>query len=87
MLSRLSALRANRFIDFKKPHLDPPETIVTVRFGEPEREDRVTFMRSNNTVYALMANEDGGAVVNTSEFEEVIAMIDVQSTAGRTSSP
>ena len=87
MLSRLSALRATRFIDFKKPHLDPPETIVTVRFGEPEREDRVTFMRSNNTVYALMANEDGGAVVNTSEFEEVIAMIDVQSTAGRTSSP
>jgi len=34
-----------------------------------------------------MANEDGGAVVNTSEFEEVIAMIDGQSTTGRTSSP
>ena len=77
LLSRLSDLRADRFIESREgAGLDTPILTVIVRFGEDDEQERVVFGRAGDQVYAAVEDDFGAAEVSTGEFETAIDLLD-----------
>jgi len=76
-LAKLESLRAMSFVDpSAKTGLDSPVLTVSAKYDDGKKEERVTFGKSGNDVYASRPGEPGAAKVNPSEFDEVMKTLD-----------
>jgi hypothetical protein len=75
LLTALSNLRAESFVD--KPAAGADELGVVAHSGEgaSHAEDRVTFRRAGTAVEAVRAGEAGAAVVPTTEFDRAMGLL------------
>ena len=77
MLSRLSNMRASAFVDSTaKTGLDEPAMTVAVKFEDGRKEERVTFGKEGDTIYASRPGEPGAAQADTADFTEVNKSLD-----------
>ena len=77
MLSRLSNMRASAFVESTaKTGLDKPAMTVVVKFDEGKKEERVTFGKDADTVYASRPGEPGAAKADSADFTEVNKSLD-----------
>jgi len=77
MLSRLSNMRASAFVEStSKTGLDKPAMTVLVKFDDGKKEERVTFGKEGDTVYASRPGEPGAVKADTADFTEVNKSLD-----------
>ncbi len=77
MLSRLANMRATSFVESTaKTGLDKPAMTVAVKFEDGKKEERVTFGKDGDTVYASRPGEPGAAKADTTDFTEVNKSLD-----------
>jgi Domain of unknown function (DUF4340) len=77
MLSRLSNMRAASFVaSDAKTGLDKPAMTVHVKFDDGKKEERVTFGKNGDEVYASRPGEPGAAKADTSDFTEINKTLD-----------
>ena len=77
MLSRLSNMRASAFVESTaKTGLDKPAMTVVVKFDDGKKEERVTFGKEGDTVYASHPGEPGAAKADATDFTEVNKSLD-----------
>jgi|SRR5665213_141270 len=76
-LAKLESLRAMSFVETTaKTGLDAPALTVYAKFGDGKKEERVTFGKSGDAIFASRPGEPGAAKVNSTEFDEVIKKLD-----------
>jgi hypothetical protein len=77
LLAKLESLRAMSFVDSTvKTGLDMPLLTVYAKFDDGKKEERVTFGKVGNDVYASRPGEPGAAKVNPTEFDEAVKKLD-----------
>ena len=77
LLSRLSNMRATSFVDASaKTGLNMPALTVFAKFEDGKKEDRVTFGKVGNDVYAGRPGEPGAAKVDAMDFTEANKTLD-----------
>ena len=77
MLSRLANMRATSFVESTaKTGLDKPAMTVAVKFEDGKKEERVSFGKDGDTVYASRPGEPGAAKADTTDFTEVNKSLD-----------
>jgi hypothetical protein len=77
LLAKLESLRATSFVESTaKTGLDAPALTVNAKFDEGKKEDRVTFGKSGDMIYAARSGEAGAAKVNATEYDEIIKKLD-----------
>jgi hypothetical protein len=74
LLSTLSNLRADSFVD--KAFTTPDVLTIVAKSGDAAApvEERVTFRKSGDVVHAIRAGETSGAVVPTVELDKALAL-------------
>ena len=76
-LARLESLRAMSFVETAaKTGLDSPAMTVYAKFDDGKKEERVTFGKSGDAVYAGRPGEPGAAKINPTEFDEIVKKLD-----------
>jgi hypothetical protein len=78
-LTRLSNLRAQSFLepnDKTKTGLDAPAAIVTVKFDDGKRQERVAFGKVGTDVFASRTGEAGVARLAAMDFDDVMKGLD-----------
>lgn len=76
-LSKLEGMRASSFVDSTaKTGLNPPAMVVSAKFEDGKREDRVTFGKADKDVYAARTDDAGAAKVDAADFEDVNKKLD-----------
>jgi hypothetical protein len=77
LLSRLSNMRATSFVDASaKAGLDMPALTVFAKFEDSKKEERVTFGKVGNDVFAGRPGEPGAAKVDAMDFTEANKTLD-----------
>ena len=77
LLSRISNMRATSFVDSTaKTGLDKPELTVYAKFDDGRKEERVSFGKSGDDVYASRPSEPGAAKVDASDLTEALKTLD-----------
>jgi hypothetical protein len=77
LLSRLSNMRATSFVDASaKTGLNMPALTVFAKFDDGKKEERVTFAKVGNDVYAGRPGEPGAAKVDAMDFTEANKTLD-----------
>src|SRR5262249_30295968 len=77
LLSKLSNMRAASFVESAaKTGADKPALVVTVKFDEGKKEEKVTFGQSGSDVFALRPGEPGAAKADATDFNDVIKTVD-----------
>ena len=76
-LSALTGLRAQSFADPKTPTgLDSPAAIVSAKYEEGTKEERVRFGRAGDDVFAARGDETGAARLDRAAFDEAMKALD-----------
>lgn len=76
-LAKLESIRATSFVDSTaKTGLDAPALAVYAKFDDGKKEERVSFGKSGDTVYAARTGEAGAAKVSSAEFDEIAKKLD-----------
>jgi hypothetical protein len=76
-LSALTGLRAQSFADPKTPTgLDSPIAVVTAKYDEGKKEERVRFGRAGEDVFAARGDEAGAARLDKAAFDEAMKALD-----------
>jgi hypothetical protein len=77
LISRVSNMRAASFVDSSaKTGLDTPAMTVLAKFDEGKKEERVSFGKVGEDVYASRPGEPGAAKVDTTDFTEANKSLD-----------
>jgi hypothetical protein len=77
LLSRLSNMRASSFVaSDAKTGLDKPAMSVVAKFDDGKKEDRASFGKNGDDVYASRPGEPGAAKVEASDFTEINKTLD-----------
>jgi hypothetical protein len=77
LLSKLSNIRAASFVDTTaKTGLDKPALMVTVKFDDGKKEEKVTFGQAGSDVFVSRPGEPGAAKVDAADFNEAIKSLD-----------
>ena len=77
LLSRLSNMRAASFVDSAaKAGADKPALVVSVKFDEGKKEEKVTFSQSGSDVFAVRPGEPGAAKADSADFNDVTKSFD-----------
>jgi hypothetical protein len=77
LLNRVSNMRASSFVDSSaKTGLNAPAMTVVAKFDEGKKEERVTFGKVDNDVYAARPGEPGAAKVDATDFNEASKTLD-----------
>jgi hypothetical protein len=77
LLSKLSNIRAASFVDTTaKTGLDKPALMVTVKFDDGKKEEKVTFGQAGSDVFVSRPGEPGAAKVDAADFNEAIKTLD-----------
>jgi hypothetical protein len=76
-LAKLESIRATSFVDSTaKTGLDAPALAVYAKFDDGKKEERVSFGKSGDSVYAAKTGEPGAAKVSSAEFDEIVKKLD-----------
>jgi Domain of unknown function (DUF4340) len=77
LISRVSNMRAASFVDSSaKTGLDTPAITVVAKFDEGKKEERVSFGKVGEDVYASRPGEPGAAKVDATDFTEANKTLD-----------
>jgi hypothetical protein len=77
LLNKFSNLRAQSFAEPQTPNgLASPVITVHARFDDTNKEERVTFGKVGNDVFAGRPDEPGAARVDAKEFDEAVKALD-----------
>jgi len=77
LLSAFSNLRAQSFADPKaKTGLEAPVAVVSARFDETNKQERVAFGRVGADVFASRGDEPGAARIDAAAFDEALKTLD-----------
>ena len=77
MLSRLANMRASSFVESTaKTGLDKPAMVVFVKFDDGKKEERVTFGKDGEDVYASRPGEPGAMKTDATDFTEINKTLD-----------
>ena len=77
LLSSLSGLVVDRYVDARtKTGADAPIAIVTAKYDDGKKQDRVVFGRVGSDVFATRAGEPGGAKIDAARFDEAMKALD-----------
>jgi len=77
LLSKLSNIRAASFVDATaKTGLDKPALVVSVKFDDGKKEEKVTFGQAGSDVYVSRPGEPGAAKIDAADFNDAIKSLD-----------
>ena len=77
LLSRLSNIRAASFVDSTaKTGLDKPALVVSVKFDDGKKEEKVSFGQSGSDVYVSRPGEPGAAKIDAADFNDAIKSLE-----------
>ena len=77
LLSKLSNIRAASFVDTTaKTGLDKPALVVSVKFDDGKKEEKVTFGQAGSDVYVSRPGEPGAAKIDAADFNDAIKSLD-----------
>jgi hypothetical protein len=77
LLSKLSNMRASSFVDSTaKTGIDKPALVVTVKFDDGKKEEKVTFGQEGSDVYAVRPGEPGAAKADKADLDDVTKSFD-----------
>ncbi len=77
LLSSLSGLVVDRYVDARtKTGADAPIAIVTAKYDDGKKQDRVVFGKVGSDVFATRAGEPGGAKIDAARFDEAMKALD-----------
>ena len=77
LLAKLESLRATSFVDSTaKTGLDMPVLTVAAKYDDGKKEERVSFGKSGNDIFASRPGEPGAGKVNPTEYDEIIKKLD-----------
>jgi hypothetical protein len=78
VLLDLSNLRAESFVDNAGPStgLDKPAAVITVKFDDGKREERVTIGTAGGATYAARADQPGALKLEAGKFEAAMKKLD-----------
>ena len=77
LLGALSGLSVDSYVDAKaKTGSDAPVAIVTAKFDDGKREERVAFGKVGTDMFAIRAGEPGAAKVDAAKFDEAMKALD-----------
>lgn len=80
VLTKFANLRAQSFAEPKATRasqgLDKPAAVVTVRYDDGKKEERVTFGRAGSDVYAARPDDPTPAKLDAKEFDEALKELD-----------
>jgi hypothetical protein len=76
-VGKLSNMRADKFVSSTAgTGLDKPAMTIAVKFDDSKKEERVTFGRSGQDVYAARPGEPGAAKTDAADFNESLKSLD-----------
>ncbi len=77
LLSKLSNMRASSFVDSTaKTGTDKPALVVSVKFDDGKKEEKVTFGRAGDDVFAVRPGEPGAAKADKADLDDVTKSFD-----------
>jgi hypothetical protein len=77
LLTKFTNLRAQSWVDAKtKTGLDAPVLVLTIKFDEGKREEKVAFGKTGSDVYASVSGQPGAAKVDATEFDDAVKALD-----------
>lgn len=77
LLAKIANMRATSFVESTaKTGLDKPALIVDVKFDDGKKEERVTFGKSGEDVFATRQNEPGAMKTDAADFTEANKSLD-----------
>jgi hypothetical protein len=78
VLLDLSNLRAESFVDNAGPStgLDKPAAVITVKFDDGKKEERVTFGTAGGATYASRPDQPGALKLEAGKFEAAMKKLD-----------
>jgi len=77
LLSAFSGLSVDGYVDAgTKTGADAPAAVVTARFDDGKKEERVVFGRAGSDVFAVRAGEPGAARVDAAKFDDAMKALD-----------
>jgi hypothetical protein len=77
LLSALSGLSVAGYVDAKtKTGAESPAAVVTVKFDDGKKEERVVFGKVGSDVFAIRAGEPGAAKLDAAKFDEALKALD-----------
>lgn len=77
MLTRWQNMRAASFVaSTAKTGLDKPAAVVTVKYDDGKKEEKVTFGKADTDVYAARPGEPGAAKVDATDFNQAVKAVD-----------
>ena len=77
LLSALSGLLVDGYVDAEaKTGAETPVAVVTAKFDDGKKEERVVFGKVGSDVFAMRAGEPGAAKVEAAKFDEALAALD-----------
>jgi hypothetical protein len=77
LLSALSGLSVSGWVDAKtKTGADAPVAVVSAKFDDGKKEERVVFGKVGSDVFAIRAGEPGAAKVDAAKFDEALKALD-----------
>ena len=77
LLSAFSGLSVDGYVDAgTKTGADAPAAVVTARFDDGKKEERVVFGRAGSDVFAVRAGEPGAAKVDAAKFDDAMKALD-----------
>ena len=77
LLSSVTQIRATSFVDTAaKTGLDAPALRIAIKFGDPQREETVTFAKTGDKAFASRAGEPGAAVIEASAIDNITKALD-----------
>jgi hypothetical protein len=76
-LSKLSNLRAQSFAAAgTKTGLDAPAAVISVKFDDGKKQERVVFGKVGSDVYMSRSSEAGAAKIDAAEFDDAMKALD-----------
>ena len=77
LLSSLSSIAVDKYVDSTtKTGLGSPVAVVTAKFDDGKREEKVTFGKVGNDVFAARAGDAGAAQITASKLDDMLKSLD-----------
>lgn len=77
LVGEVTQARATGFVDATaKTGLDAPALVVTIKSDEGKKEERVSFARSGDDVFAARGAEPGAATIDASVLDTILKALD-----------
>jgi len=77
LLSALSGLSVSGYVDAKaKTGAESPVAVVTAKFDDGKKEERVVFGKVGADMFAIRAGEPGAAKVDAAKFDDAMKALD-----------